>query len=802
MDKSDSGQDKRVGTRTVSWHRVIGSIRSFTRGRAKIYRLWAAVMVTAFLLGRVSVIGESAPFGIGFFAAVFAYSSTWAGGVLICVLVGALTIRELGDVLLLVAAALFIWQGSIRWGRKRRAVRIPLLCGASLLAVGWSYQFLIGGSLYDGMIVLLSAGLASLFAALVLYGIRVFGQCERPDGLMSEQVQEGFLALVSVLALAVSGIGELTIADHGLQMAAGCLLSLVLLMVTELGVALAGCIGLGFVIGVGDGNVSMTMAEYAMAGLIGGALKSRGKGGCIIGFLAGLGGMLLCFDPYGALWYMMSDAMVGAGVFLLIPIRYLRQLRQYLEETTIRDGSELRIQALRDKLCALKSLFLYMADVGVTDGEGTVEEDRQGQTAALLAAVEETACTVCEKRKHCWEEDFFAVSQEMLNLLGDSDSQKRVRETFGDRCPSAEAITKTLEKTMREQSQSRYWKMQCGIQQSVLTEQMRSLGEIFRQMEEELLPRKDLYREKRQRIVKRLTAWGCIAEEVTIDEENGMRIEVSCPSCGGNRICEERFLPYLERVLAMRLRMSVMCGAQNRLRQCRLYFTMQERIRILTGMVGFGRTQGEESGDTCEMLTVAPGKTVVLLSDGMGCGQTASRDSRETVCLMKKLLSAGFGGQAAVQTVNALLSLRAERERFATVDVLLIDRYTGEADFIKVGAPSAFIKRQSEVIVVKNDSLPLGIVKRLAVPPIHVRLEDGDFVVMMSDGVLDIPIDRIPNGHTKESWVRSQIRLFSHKSPQALAEHIAQMAIRLSGRRIHDDMTVVALKIKTVSRTL
>lgn len=799
MKQRKSGQESKE--RQAVWYQKIRLIGADWVAGQKKSRV-AMMMVTAFLLGRVSVIGATSPFGLGMFAAVLVYSPSWAWKVFLCMMLGAFSVQEVGDGLLLISSALLLWQGSIHWGNRRRAVRIPLMGGLCSLGIGWLYQLLIGGSLYDGLIVLFSSILVILSASMMLYGFRVFVQRDTRDYLPTGQIQEGFLAMVMVAALAVSGIGDVAIGELGVQMAAGSLLALGLLSVTKLGVALAGCIGIGFVIGMSDGNVSMTMAEYAMAGLAGGAMQSRAKLGMSGGFLVGLGGMLLAFDPYGQWWYRMGEAMLGVGIFLLLPARYIREMREYLDEVTLQGGSERRILVAREKLQALEKLFLYMAEVGEQGSMRPIADEQQGQTAAILAAVEESACTVCEKRKDCWEEDFFVVSQEVLALADISEDNRKMREAFKLRCPSAETIGDALTKVMREQSQARYWKLQCGVRQSLLVQQMRSLGGIFRQMETELLPMAESYQKKKEQIAKRCIAWQAQLEEITFDEvDGGVRIEISCSACGGKRICEMKYLPFLERVLAMRLRMSVMCGTQNNVRRCRLFFTTQERVQVLAGMAGFA-AQDDTSGDTYEMITISSGKIAVLLSDGMGCGTKASADSQETIALLKELLIAGFAVETAVQTVNAFLGLYAEKERFSTVDVLVINKYTGEADFIKIGAPPAFVKRQAEVLVVQNDSLPLGIVRELEPKPISIRLEDGDFVVMMSDGVLDIPKQRLPSGHTQESWVRSQIRLFSGKRPQALAEHIAQMAIRLSGRTIGDDMTVVVLKIKTVSRGL
>lgn len=792
-------QEKQTGYRNERATRF-GALReewlATLRARRKRFIVMMLFAIVAVCLGRMSVIGASVPFGLAFFGAVLVYSPRWASGALVSATVGVLSAHSVGDALMLLVSAFLVWRCFIGWGAREPLVRVPIFCFGSQLVVGWLQELAVGTSLYAWLMVLASAFLAMLSTSLFLCGFRVF--CRKDDGrvLSVRQVQEGFLAMAAMLALAVAGIGDMMWLTYGVRMVAGSLLTLVLITVTESGIALASCIGIGFAIGIGDGNVSMTMAEYAMAGLAGCALKGFGKMGVVGGFLAGLGGMLVCFDPYGELWYMMAEAIVGCTLFLLIPKRYLTELCNYLADVAVGERTEERLTRAREKMTAMKTLFHHMASVWQKSDGRLSEVDNQSQTAAILSAVEETACSRCERRKDCWEDDFFAVSQEVLSLAeGEGDS------SFDQRCPSAKEIASSLERVMREGEETRYWRAQCGMQQSLLSEQMQSVGTIFEQIEEELRPKGEASKQKSDKIARRLSSWGCRAEELTIGAVGEVsRLEIICPSCGGCRMCEVRLLPFLERVLSARLRMSVICGAQNGMRRCRLFFVTQERVQLLTGMAGVGRAVDEPSGDTCEMITLPQGRTAILLSDGMGCGKEASGDSTESISLLKELLLAGFDGRTAVKTVNSLLLLRVQRERFPTADVLIINKYTGEADFIKIGAPPAFIKRQSEVLVVKDDTLPLGIDCDVRAEPIRVTLENGDYIVMMSDGVLDIPQDRLPNGHTKESWVRSRIRLFSGRSPQALAEHLLEMAMRLCGRTLHDDMTVIAVKIKTVSR--
>lgn len=791
MEQKTEERKERMARVGALWAEWLGVVRA----RRRRLCFMAMFFVVAVCLGRMSVIGASMPFGLAFFGAVLAFYPRWAVASLAGVTVGALSVHSVADVLMLLVGAFFVWRGYIGWGMRDTQVRVPLFCFGAQLGVGWLYELVVGTSLYACLLVLASAVLTLLSASLFLCGFRVFFR--KGEGALSvRQVQEGFLSMAAMLALAVAGIGDIMWSSYGVCMVAGSLLAMVLISVTELGIALASCIGLGFAIGVSDGNVSMTMAEYAMAGLAGCALKEYGKVGVAGGFLAGLCGMLACFDPYGALWYMMVEAVLGCVLFSLIPNRYIRELRDHLADAFVGERAEERISQAREKVSAMRSLFCHMASVWQEKGGILTEVDSELQTASILSAVEETACSRCDKRKTCWEDEFFAVSQEVLTL-----AETGSEPSFEERCPSSQEIASSLERVMREGEQTRYWRTQCGMQQSLLAEQMRSVAMIFEQMAEELRPKEEASKEKADKIARRLSAWGCRAEELTVGAVGEMsRLEIVCPSCGGRRMCEVKLLPFLERVVSSPLRMSVICGAQNGMRRCRLFFVTQERVQLLTGMVGVGRAVDEPSGDTCEMITLPQGRTAILLSDGMGCGAEASGDSAEAITLLKELLLTGFDAKTAVKTVNSLLLLRKDRERFPTADVLIINKYTGEADFIKIGAPPAFIKRQSEVLVIKDDTLPLGALAEVGAEPIRIPLENGDYIVMMSDGAIDIPAERLPNGHTKESWVRSRIRLFSGKSPQALAEHLVDMAMRLSGRTLRDDMTVIAVKIKTLSR--
>ena len=67
----------------------------------------------------------------------------------------------------------------------------------------------------------------------------------------------------------------------------------------------------------------------------------------------------------------------------------------------------------------------------------------------------------------------------------------------------------------------------------------------------------------------------------------------------------------------------------------------------------------------------------------------------------------------------------------------MFDLYTGECEIIKAGASSTFIRKKDCVEHLSSTSLPIGVMNRIEIDTVRRQLEDGDFVIMVTDGVLD-----------------------------------------------------------------
>lgn len=221
-------------------------------------------------------------------------------------------------------------------------------------------------------------------------------------------------------------------------------------------------------------------------------------------------------------------------------------------------------------------------------------------------------------------------------------------------------------------------------------------------------------------------------------------------------------------------------------------YILEEEARFVA-LTGFARVTEEDetvSGDNYAILEAERGRLTVMLSDGTGSGEQAARDSGHVLDLMEKLLEAGYTPEAAVEMVNTALFVTGEDRNHPTLDVCSMNLYTGECEFRKVGGAAAFLKRGEEVKLLAGGSLPLGVFQQTGILPISVRLRDGDYLFMMSDGVIDAF-----SGQGYETGVCRAIGDMREQNPGELAERLLRMALIAAGGRVRDDMTIAVIGI-------
>ena len=220
------------------------------------------------------------------------------------------------------------------------------------------------------------------------------------------------------------------------------------------------------------------------------------------------------------------------------------------------------------------------------------------------------------------------------------------------------------------------------------------------------------------------------------------------------------------------------------------YFMEEPSYHLLTGFAKAVKEGEKVSGDNYSFYEADTGKLVVVLSDGMGSGEKACRDSNRVIEMVERLLEAGFSKEAAAQMINGALAAAGQEENMSTLDICSMDLYTGECEFLKVGAACTYIKRGQLVDRLSAQNLPLGVFQQIEPEVMSRTLQSGDYVIMLSDGILDA----LSRG-LGEEVMPEIIGRMDYTNPNEIANQILTYAIRQSKGQIRDDMTVLVTGI-------
>ncbi len=236
---------------------------------------------------------------------------------------------------------------------------------------------------------------------------------------------------------------------------------------------------------------------------------------------------------------------------------------------------------------------------------------------------------------------------------------------------------------------------------------------------------------KARRVKELLRDKGIAFKSVNVTGKRRLRVTVRGVDPSAINISSREITYMLSTLLTTRLSEPEFVFTENG-SEMRLSSLPALRVECAKAMVG---KEGETvCGDTVSFFESDGGYFYSLISDGMGSGREAELASRLASIYLEKLLSLGADASETLNMLNRMLIMKDE-EIFTTVDLLEIDRMTGDARMIKAGAAPTFIYREGECYRLDACTAPVGIISEVKAAETKMKLKKGDFIVMTSDGI-------------------------------------------------------------------
>ncbi len=733
-----------------------------------------------------------APFGMAYLAqerrlslkAIFVFVATSAGSMFVCDRLGSVRYICAG---LLYLAALFVLKKGIRLTDVTAGV-IAAIC---TLATGTAMLVIEGFSALDFVLLLCEAALVVSGTLMMEKSVSVIKSRDFSSQSLDSDAK---ISLASVILVALLGFKEIYIGStFSVMNTIAALILLVFSASCGAGYSTGTGIVLGMVCGIGSDFFMAILGAFGFCGFLAGAFSKFGKGGATAGIILANGIMTVYTNNATEAVLSLWEIVAAAVAFGFFPTSRLEMIKEVI---TLKDGERESIAKVKEdikaRLRTVASAFESMAKT--LDRLSDKEKMRNDEDcASLFDVAAEKACKNCRKSGVCWGQSFNSTYEQMfalLNVMKEKGVAKKedVDSVFASRCINLDAFLAEVNHQFDIYRVRQVWRSRLCESRHLAGKQLGGVSDILENLTDEMDSDTKKTAISGWELRSRLEISGIRPKSVNImqDKYGRNRVEIVLKA--------SKFQSKERRIAEKIIKSYAGCGCLVReevaedKRLTRLVFSEEQKFEVETEHATAAAC--EKNGDNFKFLKLKNGKFIIAISDGMGTGHRAAKESEAILELLDSFLEAGFDSRIAVRLINSIMIMKSDDEAFVTLDLCIIDLYTGEAQFIKTGAePSFVLDSGGRVRLVKSSSLPVGLIADAEAEVSKTKLRDGDRIVMMTDG--------IENRQDGSLWVSEFVKNNCDDSENMAQKILSHAAERQNGTA-RDDMTVLSVKLKAV----
>ena len=747
--------------------------------------LYGAYFAVGFVCSRGIVFGRYAPFGVAA-AAAGPYSA------MIAAMAGAVTGYLVPSAIHFPARylAAVLAVGAIRWTLSRMGdLRLnpwfaPVISFLPLLATGIAVAAMDGSALHT-WILYAAESLLGGCGAYFFSRASVLAMGQKGTGSLNHAELACVILTMGILVLSLSTI---TIGVISIGRVAAILLILFSCRYGGVvGGSIAGIVA-GAMFGLATSGINGVSGALAFAGLMAGIFSPLGRVATALVFIVANGVGSLQVGGGQAVLTGLYEVMAATVIFAVWPGRtgsafaaIFRQPAQLAHSDGIR------------RSVMMKLGFAASALESVSESVEQVSRRLERASAPTVEGVYQQAvdevCQGCGLRGYCWGN---SPHKEMDQLGGLTEPlrQKGMVERgdfppeFQEHCSRLGEMASSVNQHYQDFLHKESAQRRVSQVRGVVMEQFSTTGQMLRDMAKELELCEEFDFGMAAKINKALYEFSVHPTDVScrIDRHNRMVVEIEAPAAEKSRLSRSHIARTVAKVTGRHFEKPCVSVAG---RICRFQISERPIYRASFGVSQHTCAGGTLCGDSYECFQDGTGRQIAMISDGMGTGGRAAVDGAMAAGLMATLVKAGVGFACALKITNSALMVKSGEETLSTLDVASIDLFSGKVELRKAGAPVSFLRRKGEVERLDAVSLPVGILEEAVFSQVDSSMQDGDLLVMFSDGAIA----------TGETWVSGILQKWKEGEPKELAELLVQKAMEQREDGHDDDITVLVIKL-------
>lgn len=604
------------------------------------------------------------------------------------------------------------------------------------------------------------------------------------------------------ICLLIVGIGTLSINDISFRNIAAILFIIALAFISDTNMGAGAGITMGIILGFATGNLMESIAIYGACGLVAGIFRESGKLFTALSFNI----IFVIVTLYSGVFNSISfiEALVGTGIFLLIPKKIYNKISLEInKDKKVGHFSEVRFAEIKDELTERLKDFTEVLSIMGKSLNNLVGNDKlaiKNKGNALVENLSDRTCSDCDMRYMCWKRELHQTYNAFSDLIRNYENNSGTfPHELEKKCIKKYALVKNLEDIMNIYMVNETLKSRLGEGRKILSNHINNMSVTISEIVDEFGNELHLCTDVEKSIKKSLLKYGInFGSLICYNDKNGrIKIKMQMENCMGSQTCIKTVLPIISETIGKNMSIgSEGCNINSKNNMCEIVIEEAPKYHI-NSHVAVATKEGEKfTGDSYSYGRTKDGNYITVISDGMGSGPEAGLESKVSVEIIEKFMEVGFDEKIAIDAVNAIMSIKfSEDEKFSTLDMNKIDLYTGNAKFMKVGAIESFIKRGNKVEVINSNTLPFGVLEEPDVDTVEKQVGNGDVIVSISDGILDVKND----GSFDTTWLIEFLKSTKYRQPKDLSIAILEKAKELSGGKAKDDMTVVVSKVFAIN---
>ena len=763
--------------------------------------------VISFMTSMVGLTGDVSPFSLSMLAVCFSNSIPLLGIVIIS-LVGNLVrfgvegaLSYLLTVLVMIVT-LFILKPKYNEEERNEKIQVGKNIFIATLIVQFAKTFMSTFTIYDVLVNITFAIIVYVFYKIFVNSMVAIENFQEKKAFSIEEV----IGTSLLLSIAVSCFGDFSILGFSIRNVISIFIVLVLGWKNGILIGTTSGVTIGVTLGIITQTEPIMIAAYAISGMIAGILNRFGKIGVIVGFA--LGNIVLAYisNGYTVELIHFKEILLASVALLALPKNISINVEEFIGNSKFLPlGKERTLQNTKQTAERLENVSKTIAQIANNyqddnkiDEEARKEENKQIFITELLAELE-------SYQENLLYEDISNTQGEIIDKIFQYllDYQEIDREAllkiFAD-CNSYivgfddKEVSQYLEENISQMisviniaykiSKSNFvWQKKMEENKKTLETQLKGVSKAISGIAKEIEEKgkeEPQYARQEKEVIAILQQKDIEVEDLTIRKEGRYFIDIYAKP--------KVDIPFTEEILTKILKEPIIWNEEASQGE-RMSFLSDDKFVLGIGMAESYKSQNIVSGDSMLQIRLKDGKYLVALSDGMGTGKQANESSTKALELLENLLLSGFDKNTSIELLTASL-IQQNTEMFATLDIAIIDLYQGNIEMMKSGACPTYIKHNKKVQLIKSASLPAGIVEQSNLQVFDREIENGEILLMCTDGILDSNIEY----KNKELWVKYLLEDIETNNTKKIADLVLNEAIDNNFGKAKDDMSVIVCK--------